>query len=355
MHPLAALAALPALPAAFSHLFDQATGAAQTWLFVTLVQPALWHLHMMDMDDLAYDGLLWVVYGALQVLLLYLVLRPLEWLAPLERWENRRGIGADVIYTLVNRLGLLPLILFLTLQPLFDLALAWLHLHGLDNLNLDALWPGMSLHPLVGFLIYLVVLDFAGYWYHRWQHQIGWWWELHAVHHSQRKLSMWADDRNHFLDDALQAAFFAALALVIGVPPAQFVALTLVGGALQSVQHANIRFDFGRIGERLLVGPRFHRLHHAVGFGHELGHGNRARLYGCNFGVLLPWWDMLFGSADFSTPTQPTGVRAQLPAPEGAGEDYGEGLWAQQGLAFVRVGRRIAGALRPARNTRPAA
>jgi sterol desaturase/sphingolipid hydroxylase (fatty acid hydroxylase superfamily) len=345
---------LAASLAAVSHLFDQLTGAVQTWLFVTLVQPLLWHLHMMDMDDLAYDGLLWVVYGALQVLLLYLVLRPLEWLAPLERWDSRRGIGTDVIYTLVNRLGLLPLLFFLTLQPLFDLALAWLHLHGLDNLNLDALWPGMSLHPLAGFLIYLVVLDFAGYWYHRWQHQIGWWWELHAVHHSQRKLSMWADDRNHFLDDALQAAFFAALALVIGVPPSQFVALTLVGGALQSIQHANIRFDFGRIGERVLVGPRFHRLHHAVGFGHELGHGNRARLYGCNFGVLLPWWDMLFGSADYSTPTQPTGVRAQLPAPAGAGEDYGEGLWAQQGLAFVRAGRRIAGALRGAAGARPA-
>lgn len=328
-----------------ARLFNTATGELQTWLFVIVVQPLLWHLHMMDLDDLAYDNLLWVIAGAVQVLVVYLVLRPLEWLAPLERWENRRGIGADVIYTLVNRLGLVPLLFFFTLQPLFDMVQAWMHLHGFDNLNLDALWPGMSLHPLVGFLIYLVVLDFAGYWYHRLQHQIGWWWELHAVHHSQRKLSLWADDRNHFLDDALQGAFFAALALFIGVPPGQFIVLTLLGGALQSVQHANMRFDFGSIGERLLVGPRFHRLHHAVGFGHELGHGNRARLYGCNFGVLLPWWDVMFGSADFSTPTQPTGVRAQLPVPQGSGEDYGEGLWAQHWLALRRIARRIGAAL----------
>ena len=330
---------------AAARLVNTLTGDAQTWLFVTLVQPLLWHLHLMDMDDLAYDNLLWVVAGALQVGLVYLVLRPLEWLAPLERWDNRRGIGPDVIYTLINRLGLVPLLFFLTLQPLFDLVLAWMHLHGWDNLNLDALWPTMQLHPLLGFVIYLVVLDFAGYWYHRLQHQIGWWWELHAVHHSQRKLSLWADDRNHFVDDALQAAFFAALALFIGVPPGQFIGLALLGGALQSLQHANVRIGFGRIGERLLVSPRFHRLHHAVGFGHELGHGNRSRLYGCNFGVLLPWWDQLFGSADFDTAPLATGVREQMPPPEGRGESYGRGVWAQQWLGLRRMARRIAAAL----------
>ena len=338
---------------AVARLVNNLTGDAQTWLFVTLVQPLLWHLHLMDMDDLAYDNLLWVVAGALQVALVYLVLRPLERLAPLERWENRRGIGPDVFYTLVNRLGLVPLLFFLTLQPVFDHLLAWMHLHGWDNLNLDALWPRMQLHPLLGFVIYLVVLDFAGYWYHRLQHQIGWWWELHAVHHSQRKLSLWADDRNHFVDDALQAAFFAALALFIGVPPGQFIGLALLGGALQSLQHANVRIGFGRIGERLLVSPRFHRLHHAVGFGHELGHGNRSRLYGCNFGVLLPWWDQLFGSADFDTAPRATGVREQMPAPEGRGEDYGRGVWAQQWLGLRRMARRIAAALprRPATAT----
>ncbi len=338
---------------AAARLVNNLTGDAQTWLFVTLVQPLLWHLHLMDMDDLAYDNLLWVVAGALQVALVYLVLRPLEWLAPLERWENRRGIGPDVFYTLVNRLGLVPLLFFLTLQPVFDHLLAWMHLHGWDNLNLDALWPRMQLHPLLGFVIYLVVLDFAGYWYHRLQHQIGWWWELHAVHHSQRKLSLWADDRNHFVDDALQAAFFAALALFIGVPPGQFIGLALLGGALQSLQHANVRIGFGRIGERLLVSPRFHRLHHAVGFGHELGHGNRSRLYGCNFGVLLPWWDQLFGSADFDTAPRATGVREQMPAPEGRGEDYGRGVWTQQWLGLRRMARRIAAALprRPATAT----
>jgi sterol desaturase/sphingolipid hydroxylase (fatty acid hydroxylase superfamily) len=99
---------------------------------------------------------------------------------------------------------------------------------------------------------------------------------------------------------------------------------------------------FGWLGERLLVSPRFHRLHHAVGYGHELGHQNNARLYGCNFGVLFPWWDMLLRSADFSTPPQSAGIRDQLPPPAGSGVDYGRGFWAQQWLGLQRMVRRLA-------------
>ena len=327
---------------ALGNVVGNVVGDAQTWAFVTLVQPLLYHFHFMDMDDLAYDGTLWVVAGAVQVAAIYLILRPLEALRPLEPWADRKAVRVDVIYTLINRLGLVGLVFFLVLQPAFDNLQAWLRLQGMVNLNLDELLPHMRTHALLGFAIYLVVLDFAGYWYHRWQHQIQWWWELHAVHHSQRQLSLWSDDRNHLLDDALQQAFFAALALLIGVPPGQFVALTLVGGALQSLQHANIRMRFGWLGERLLVSPRFHRLHHAVGYGHELGHQNNARLYGCNFGVLFPWWDMLFRSADFSTPAQPVGIRDQLPPPAGRGVNYGRGFWAQQGLGLQRMVRRLA-------------
>ncbi|MDR3368140.1 sterol desaturase family protein [Rhodoferax sp.] len=326
-------------------------GEAQTWLFVNLVQPVLFHFHLMVDDDFAYDGLLWFLAGVLQIAAVYAVLRPLEAWRPIERWSSRKALRVDVIYTLINRLGLISLLLFFTLQPMYDSLQEWLRLRDIDNLNLESLWPGISDRPLVSFLLYLVVFDFAGYWYHRWQHQIQWWWELHAVHHSQRQLSLWADDRNHLLDNLLQAAWFASLALIIGVPPGQFVALSLVSGALQSLQHANVRVPFGWLGERLLVSPRFHRVHHAIGYGHELGHHNNARLYGCNFGILFPWWDMFFRSADFDTPVQPTGVRAQLPPPEGQGEDYGDGFWAQQWLGIVRMARHLPD-LRPASHKR---
>jgi len=89
--------------------------------------------------------------------------------------------------------------------------------------------------------------------------------------------------------------------------------------------------------ERIIVSPMFHRRHHAIGYGHE---GTR---YGCNFGVLFPWWDMMFGTASWVEALEPTGIRDQLPAPHGAGRSYGQGIWAQQGKAFVRIAQRLRG------------
>jgi sterol desaturase/sphingolipid hydroxylase (fatty acid hydroxylase superfamily) len=141
---------------------------------------------------------------------------------------------------------------------------------------------------------------------------------------------LWSDDRNHLLDDLLQASFFAVIALVIGVPPSQFVVLVAIANLAQSVQHANIRLYYGWLGERLLVSPTFHRRHHAIGYGHE------GLKYGCNFGVLFPWWDMLFRSVSWSREMEPTGISDQLD-----GRRYGEGFWAQHWLALARIARRL--------------
>jgi sterol desaturase/sphingolipid hydroxylase (fatty acid hydroxylase superfamily) len=56
-------------------------------------------------------------------------------------------------------------------------------------------------------------------------------------------------------------------------------------------------------------------------------------LGGCNFGVLLPWWDMLFGTADFQLRYDPTGVRDQVEQ----GRNYGQGFWAQQWQGLLRL------------------
>jgi sterol desaturase/sphingolipid hydroxylase (fatty acid hydroxylase superfamily) len=59
-------------------------------------------------------------------------------------------------------------------------------------------------------------------------------------------------------------------------------------------------------------------------------------LGGHNFGVLLPWWDMLFGTANFRSGCGPTGVRDQVEQ----GRRYGEGFWSQQWLGLQRLRNR---------------
>jgi sterol desaturase/sphingolipid hydroxylase (fatty acid hydroxylase superfamily) len=190
-----------------------------------------------------------------------------------------------------------------------------------------------------------VVLDFFDYWFHRGQHKFRWWWALHSLHHSQQNMNLWSDDRNHLLDDLLRDVYLALIALAIGVAPSQYVLLVSVSRALQSLQHANVRIHFGWLGERLLVSPRFHRTHHAVGIGHE---SKGRELGGCNFGVLLPVWDLLFRTANFAPGFYGTGVRDQFERTAADGtlrpaRDYGRGFWRQQWLGLVRLAESVAG------------
>ena len=87
------------------------------------------------------------------------------------------------------------------------------------------------------------------------------------------------------------------------------------------------------------MSPRFHRTHHAVGLGHErAGTGGKpVRLGGCNYGVIFPWWDMLFRTAVFTDVYYPTGIRDQLPPPTGRGRNYGGGFLSQQWLGIKRL------------------
>lgn len=314
-------------------MFDpvsRAFDALHTALFEQAVQPLIYAAGWMAFLDDAYAGTEWFLLGAVQVLLLYAVLRPLEALYPAERWPDRRGTGVDILYTLLHRLGLVPLAAFLLFTPLFDQLAQGLRAVGFTPLALDEILPGVTDVPIVSFLLYLGVLDFLDYWLHRAQHRYRWWWALHSLHHAQRRMSFWADDRNHLLDDLLLDLVRAAVALAIGVEPAQFVGLIIATRVLQSLQHANLAWSLGPLG-RAIVSPLFHRRHHAIGVGHEGPAG------GCNFAVLFPLWDMLFGTADFRRDVEATGVRDQLPAPDGRGRDYGDGFWAQQWLGLKRL------------------
>lgn len=300
-------------------------GRLQTALYEGAVQPVVYALDLVEYAEPAYEATEWFLYGLIEVAVLYALLRPLEARFPAEVWADRRLVKSDVLYTLLNRLGLVPLGFFFLLTPVLDAVEGALKLQGYRVSNLEDLLPFLAQAPLAAFLLYLVVLDFAEYWRHRLQHRFEWWWALHSLHHSQRQMSFWTDNRNHLLDDLVGSLWFAALALAIGVPPGQFLLIVIATRMLESLQHANLRLSFGRVGEWLLVSPRFHRLHHAIGDGHE------GRYRGCNFAVLFPVWDVLFRTADFGDRFQPTGVRDQL-----EGHDYGEGFWAQQWLGVKR-------------------
>ena len=313
-------------------VLTDAFGLAQQWLFEGLLQPLMFHLGLGNLLAEGYRATGWLLVGLLQIVLMLTLMRALERWRPVEPVTDRAAVRTDIVYTLVHRLGLFRVLLFLSIDPLWDALTGQLRLSGLHGVQLDALWPGVTDNAWVSFLLYLLLFDLVDYAYHRLQHSVGWWWQLHAVHHSQRQMTLWSDNRNHLLDDLLRDSVFVLLALAVGVAPGQFVAIVAVTQLVESLSHANVRLGFGPL-RGLLVSPRFHRLHHAVGLGHEsAGQGS---LGGHNFAVLFPAWDILFGSARYDDPLQPTGIRDQL-----EGRDYGRGFWAQQWLGLKRLAGR---------------
>jgi sterol desaturase/sphingolipid hydroxylase (fatty acid hydroxylase superfamily) len=148
--------------------------------------------------------------------------------------------------------------------------------------------------------VYALILDCADYWRHRLSHSFRSWYALHALHHAQRQMSFWSDDRNHLLDDLIAALWFGVVGLAIGIPPLQFPLLFLFMRFIESLSHANIKLSFGWLGDRLIVSPRFHRLHHGL---------RAAGRNSCNYGAVFPTWDILFRTADFSDEYAPTGDR----------------------------------------------
>ena len=308
-------------------------------LFEGAVQPLLFAAGMGNLLEDGYIATGWLLVGVLQLAVIVFIFGALERWRPVEPVTDRAAVRVDVIYTLIHRLGLVRVALFFSVEPLWTELAAQAHLAGWPTWSLDALWPGVTDIAWVSFVLYLLLFDAVDYALHRAQHGLNWWWQLHALHHSQRQMTKWSDNRNHLLDDLLRDSVLVLVALAVGIAPAQFIAVVAATQLLESLSHANVRLSFGPWLGRALVSPQFHRLHHGIGIGHEsAGPGT---LGGHNFAVLFPVWDLLFGTARFDNRYEPTGIRDQL-----QGRDYGRGFWSQQALGLQRLFSRPADAAR---------
>ncbi len=284
--------------------FSQHWSVARDRVSLHVVTPVVNALNIAEAAGDPREIAAGILIALLQLFLIGGVMRPLESLLPAERWADRRHTTVDRNYTLLMLLGLFPLFSFLILMPIA-------HMLGggpatKEASGLKAWLPWFEDHPYMLFAVYYVIYDLTYYWMHRAQHVIPWWWAMHSMHHSQRQMSCWSNDRSNYLDGMLQSFVLATVGLAMGVEPSEFAMLGLLSELVQNFSHANVALRLGwvgKIGERLFVGPRFHRNHHM------LRDAERPERHNCNFGQVLPWWDQLFGSALYhDEELRPTGV-----------------------------------------------
>lgn len=113
------------------------------------------------------------------------------------------------------------------------------------------------------YIIAFIVIDFYGYWIHRWSHQINFLWNKHAIHHSSEEFNLSCALRQSVSSFVNLFTFLLIPAAVLGVP-AKVIAITLpIQLFLQFWYHTRYINKLGFL-EKILVTPSHHRVHHAI-------------------------------------------------------------------------------------------
>ncbi|NVK37745.1 MAG: sterol desaturase family protein [Gammaproteobacteria bacterium] len=145
-----------------------------------------------------------------------------------------------------------------------------------------------QVHPLMVFVVSIIVFDCAIYWQHRLFHAIPILWKLHRVHHVDQDIDVTTGSRFHPIEICLSLLIKFALVLLIGPSMIAVMVFEIILNGMAMFNHANLflsnRWD-QRI-RRLLVTPDMHRVHHST----IRSESDR------NFGFNLSCWDRWFGS-----------------------------------------------------------
>ncbi len=138
---------------------------------------------------------------------------------------------------------------------------------------------------LLTFVIAFIVLDFAGYWVHRIDHKINFFWNSHIVHHSSEEFNLACALRQSISSFVKLFSFLLIPAALLGVPAIVIATVAPLHLFAQFWYHTR---HIGRMGflEKILVTPSHHRVHHAI---------NKEYL-DKNLSQIFIIWDKLFGT-----------------------------------------------------------
>jgi sterol desaturase/sphingolipid hydroxylase (fatty acid hydroxylase superfamily) len=152
------------------------------------------------------------------------------------------------------------------------------------------------------FLAFIVFEDMVQYWYHRSVHTFPRLWGFHLAHHSAPYMGVRMSSRNSFLYSLLFPNHYTAAILVYLGYGEVYVWYRVIKNVVTTAAHSELRWDaflyrhaalkpLAWVVQRTISTPTTHFAHHAAHEGDGVGH------YSGNFGNLLFFWDVLFGTA----------------------------------------------------------
>ncbi|PRZ21665.1 sterol desaturase family protein [Flavobacterium granuli] len=153
------------------------------------------------------------------------------------------------------------------------------------------------------YLVAFIIIDFYGYWTHRLAHQINFFWNKHAIHHSSEEFNLACALRQTVSSFVNLFTFLLIPAAILGVP-AVVIAITLpIQLFLQFWYHTKHIKKMGFL-EHILVTPSHHRVHHAI----------NPEYIDKNHSQIFIFWDKWFGTFQEELETAPAVFGITRPA-----------------------------------------
>lgn len=132
----------------------------------------------------------------------------------------------------------------------------------------------------------IIIFDFAIYWQHRFSHKWSWFWQFHAIHHSDETLDFTSAARFHPGEILISGLYKMFLISAIGPSLEGFLSYEILLSSFALFNHSNITISkkWDRILRFVFVTPEMHFPHHSP----------NKDLANMNFGNILSFWDRLF-------------------------------------------------------------
>jgi sterol desaturase/sphingolipid hydroxylase (fatty acid hydroxylase superfamily) len=199
---------------------------------------------------------------------------------------------------------------------------------------------GAGLGPVADLPLYIavplaiLVFDFVQYWVHRWMHEPSWplgglMWRIHAAHHLPDRVYVLMHPAGHPLNDLIvRQAINIGLIKLIGFNADAVFLFSIVTATGGLFSHFNLDVRAGLM-NYFFVSTELHRFHHSAA-PDESG----------NYGVVTPFWDLLFGTFVYRPGVLPARLGVEEPALYPRSEQY----W----KVFLMPFRRMPGRVEPA-------
>jgi len=144
------------------------------------------------------------------------------------------------------------------------------------------------------YIIAFIALDFSGYWVHRLSHQINFFWNKHAIHHSSEEFNLACALRQSISTFVNLFTVFLLPAALLGVDGKVIAIVAPLHLFAQFWYHTVYIGNMGFL-EKIIVTPAHHRVHHAI----------NPEYLDKNHSQIFIIWDKLFGTFQEELPNIP--------------------------------------------------